>query len=321
MVDHVLVFALTLGFVQRAVRVLEELRIACPVRGIERRTDADGKGKLLVSVFVFAVQIVNQALTALLENRDVCHVAKQYDELVAADASLDVGVPEIMDDRIAHVREDSVAEEVAKGIVDSLKPVGVDQQHGRLIDVPGKAGQIVDDALFAGVLVQQSGQLVMRRLAFHALLPELLGLNVADVAIGDDRLQSVVIGDDMDFRPEIVHPAAVAEPQLAGGVAGPVAVPFEMAENGMKINAQQMRLIGMDERRVPEHAGGAGYLRWDIVIILWNRFVQIDGICGQVPAEVEAPVKVLQRNIHIVAEFGRYPVADCPHSESLLHET
>ena len=110
-----------------------------------------------------------------------------------------------------------------EGVIYRFEIIGVYNQQRCCVLLGTHAPQSSPDLRFDGAFAQKSRQIVCVGTAADALLPKFFCLNVADVAKGHGRTLSLVIGNQMDFRPKPKRLFGAAQAQAGCQMVVPAA--------------------------------------------------------------------------------------------------
>ena len=99
------------------------------------------------------------------------HSWQHDDEFIAADTSPDIGLPEITSDGPAHFPKDRVTKEVAEGVIDGLKIVGIDNEQGDRVFFRTQLAQGRTDLLLGCSFTEQAREFIDTGPAVYPLLP------------------------------------------------------------------------------------------------------------------------------------------------------
>ena len=249
--------------------MLEELIKGRSVLRVESDAGTDGEGYLLGFIVVFAFQVFNEPLAAFFYGLLGSDFLQEDNEFITADAAKDIRMAEVILDGQRHIGEHSIAEQVAEAVVDILKIIGIDDEHGRALCTGWQQAQIIRDIAADRSFVVELGERVMLGLMQQEQLLFLAGMDVAQQAEDDDRSGIIEIRQQLDLRPDIAFPAGTAQAQLKRRVLGGVAEFFLLAVQIGQIVLQQQTVFFVNKTTFQKKRAHLMY-QWKQVI--YRRF-------------------------------------------------
>ena len=252
-----------LGHVHGDVGLLYQLRHVRSVVGKDRRADACVHVQRQPIAQQRRVQRLLQALAQVCHGEPVQHRGQKEGELVPAQSRDHVGGAQKLGQAPGDLLQHQVADVMAKGVVDLLEPVEIDNQQGEPVArAPGPATAVVH-AIIEERPIGKARQRIVERLVFQRIVVCLLIGDVADV--GDLPGPAVIdqlAHRDFDGKGRLVHPM---RHHLATAYAGPrrgAGIGARHESGGVRYEAADMaanqRLRAVVLRARAEHLPGGG---------------------------------------------------------------